>query len=88
VTSAQLAQAIQPHTKMLLLSYPNNPTGAVMDREHMLQVARLAQERGLIVISDEIYDQFVYGVEHSALLLLPGMWERTVLLADSARAML
>jgi len=86
VTSAQLAQAIQPHTKMLLLSYPNNPTGAVMDREHMLQIARLAQERGLIVISDEIYDRFVYGVEHICFASLPGMWERTVLLGGFSKS--
>jgi len=59
-----LEAAITPRTKALLIGYPNNPTGAVASREVLLEVARIAEKHDLVVISDEIYDQLVYGVEH------------------------
>ena len=86
VTPAQLAPAMSTHTKVLLLSYPNNPTGAVMGREGMLEVARFAQDNDLVVISDEIYERFVYGVEHVCFASLPGAQDHTVLLGGFSKS--
>jgi aminotransferase len=63
---------------MLFLSYPNNPTGAVVPREEMLEIAQVARRYDLLVLSDEIYDRLVYGVEHVCVASLPGMLERTL----------
>ncbi len=77
----RLAEELPKHTKALLLCYPNNPTGAVMTQEQLEPLARLAVERDLLVISDEVYDQLVYaGHRHTCLASLPGMGERTVVL--------
>lgn len=86
ISAADIAQAITPRTKALLLGYPNNPTGAVMSRERLLEIARLVEERDLLVISDEIYDRLVYGVEHTCFASLPGMRERTVVLQGFSKA--
>lgn len=77
---------ITPRTKALLIGYPNNPTGAVMSREGLLRVAEVAQRHDLLVISDEIYDRLVYGVEHTCFASLPGMRERTVLLGGFSKS--
>ena len=61
--------------KALVLSYPSNPTGAVVSREEMLNIAHVAQAHDLLVLSDEIYDRLVYGVEHVCVASLPGMWK-------------
>jgi aminotransferase len=81
-----LEAAAGERSRVLLLSYPNNPTGAVMTREEMLAVARFAAERDLIVISDEIYDRFVYGIEHTCVAALPGMRERTLLMGGFSKS--
>jgi len=76
-----LESTLTPRTKALLISYPNNPTGAVMSREQLVRIARIAVERDLFVVSDEVYDQLVYdGHEHVCVPGLPGMRERTLLL--------
>jgi aminotransferase len=76
-----LEAALTPDTKVLLLCYPNNPTGAVMTREQMMPIAEMAVRRDLLVISDEVYDQLVYGDhQHVCFASLPGMRERTVVL--------
>ena len=75
-----IRKAITPRTKAILLGYPNNPTGAVASRETLLAVARLAEEHDLIILSDEIYDQLVYGIPHVCFPTLPGMRERSLLL--------
>ena len=80
-----LIKAITPHTKAILLGYPNNPTGAVYTRERLLEIAQLAEAHDLIVISDELYDQLVYGVAHVCFASLPGMQERTVLLGGFSK---
>lgn len=80
-----LEQAITPRTKAILLGYPNNPTGAVATRSALLDVARLAEKYDLVVISDELYDQLVYGVPHVCFAALPGMWERTILLGGFSK---
>jgi aminotransferase len=86
VSAADIAKAITPRTKAILLGYPCNPTGAVMNREGLLEIARLAEERDLVVISDEIYDRLVYGVEHTCFASLPGMRERTIVLQGFSKA--
>jgi aminotransferase len=80
-----LEAAITPRTKAILIGYPNNPTGAVAKREVMLEIARIAEKHDLVVISDELYDQLVYGVEHVCFPSLPGMWERTILLGGFSK---
>lgn len=80
VTAAEIQQALSPRTKALLISYPNNPTGAVASRERLVEIAKLAQDADLVIISDEIYDRLVYGVPHTCFASLPGMRERTILL--------
>jgi len=80
VGPADLEARITPRTKAVLLSYPNNPTGAAMTRYHLQPIADLAARRNLLVIADEIYDRMTYGVEHTCFASLPGMKERTILL--------
>jgi len=86
VTRATIEAAITPRTKAILIGYPNNPTGAVMSRERMLDIAALAEQYDLLVFSDEIYDRLVYGVEHVCFAALPGMRERTILLGGFSKA--
>lgn len=81
----RLESAITPRTKAILLGYPNNPTGAVYSREVLLDIAQLAQKHDLIVISDELYDQLVYGVRHVCFPSLPGMQPRTILLGGFSK---
>lgn len=86
VTVAALEAALTPQTRALLIGYPNNPTGAVLSRARMQEIATFAAAHDLIVISDEIYDRLVYGVEHTCFASLPGMRERTVLLGGFSKA--
>lgn len=83
----QLAALVTPRTRMLIVNTPQNPTGGVLTREDVEFIARLAVERDLIVVSDEIYSQLVYdGFEHVSLLSQPGMRERTVLMDGMSKA--
>lgn len=86
VTTEALEAAITPHTKALLIGYPNNPTGAVLSPERMAEIAALAEKRDLLVISDEIYDRLVYGVKHTCFSSLPNMRERTIVLQGFSKA--
>ncbi len=85
VTGADVEAAITERTKAILLSYPNNPTGAVMTRERLLEIARVAEKHDLLVISDEIYDQLVYGIEHVCFAALPNMRDRTITLGGFSK---
>lgn len=85
VTGADIERALTPRTKGILIGYPNNPTGAVMSRENLLQVARVAEENKLLVFSDEIYDRLVYGVEHVCFAALPGTRDHTILLGGFSK---
>lgn len=85
VTAETIAKAITPKTKGLLIGYPNNPTGAVMTREVMNDIAALADQHDLLVISDEIYDRLVYDIEHVCVPGLSGMRERTILLGGFSK---
>ncbi|MFQ3662702.1 MAG: aminotransferase class I/II-fold pyridoxal phosphate-dependent enzyme, partial [Chloroflexaceae bacterium] len=86
VTGAALEAAITPRTRAILIGYPNNPTGAVLSLERMLEIAAVAERHNLLVISDEIYDRLVYGVKHTCFAALPGMRERTILLGGFSKA--
>jgi len=83
--AADLEKYITSKTKALLIGYPNNPTGAVATRENLLEIAALAEKYDLMVISDELYDQLVYGIEHVCFASLPNMWERTILLGGFSK---
>ncbi|MEL6309778.1 MAG: aminotransferase class I/II-fold pyridoxal phosphate-dependent enzyme [Chloroflexota bacterium] len=85
VTGAELEARITPRTKAILISYPNNPTGAILTPEHMQQVADVAEKHDLVVISDEIYERLVYGIEHTNFASLPGMFERTIVLSGMSK---
>lgn len=80
-----LEAAITPRTKALLIGYPNNPTGAVASREELLAIAQVAEKHDLVVISDELYDQLIYGVPHVCFASLPGMQKRTILLGGFSK---
>jgi aminotransferase len=80
-------KAITPRTKAIFIGYPNNPTGAVASREKLLQIAKLAEEHDLIVVSDEIYDRLVYGGwKHVCFPTLPNMRNRTILLGGFSKS--
>src|SRR6266700_2070440 len=82
----ELAALVTPRTRLLILNSPQNPTGGVLTRQDVAFVARLAVEHDLIVLSDEIYSQIVYGPEHVSVLVEPGMKERTVLMDGMSTA--
>jgi aminotransferase len=86
VTVDDLERARTPRTKAVLLGYPNNPTGAVLERSRLVEIAEWAQKHDLLVISDEIYDRLVYGIEHTCIASLPGMRERTILLGGFSKS--
>jgi aminotransferase len=81
----KLRDAITPRTKAILIGFPNNPTGAVAKRENLLEVAKIAEEHDLVVLSDEIYDRLVYGHTHVCFPSLPKMHNRTVLLGGFSK---
>jgi aminotransferase len=85
ITASEIEAKITPKTKALLIGYPNNPTGAVMSRQRLGEIAALAEKHDLVVLSDEIYDRLVYGVEHVCFSSLPNMRERTVLLGGFSK---
>jgi aminotransferase len=86
VQASEIERRLGERAKAILLSYPNNPTGAVMEWGDLEQVADVAQRHNLLVISDEIYDRLVYGVEHTCFAALPGMKQRTILLGGFSKA--
>jgi len=85
VTAEAIERKITSKTKALLLGYPNNPTGAVVSRENLIQIGQLAAQHDLLVISDEIYDRLVYGRAHVCMAALPGMRERTITLGGFSK---
>src|SRR5215469_7169400 len=86
VRAAEIASAITPRTKMILLGNPNNPTGAVIPRAELAGIAKLAIENDLIVAVDEVYSRLVYETEHVSIAAMPGMRNRTVLLDGFSKA--
>jgi len=86
LTRQMLEAKLTPRTKALMLNFPNNPTGAVMSRADLLDIAAFASERDLIVISDEIYGELTYDAPHTSLVSLPGLRERTIFLHGFSKA--
>ncbi|MBO6162850.1 MAG: aminotransferase class I/II-fold pyridoxal phosphate-dependent enzyme [Eubacterium sp.] len=87
LTPEELEGAITEKTKVLILSFPNNPTGAIMTREELKPIAELAIKHDLYVISDEIYSELTYGDEpHASIAALPGMEERTIVINGFSKA--
>lgn len=80
LTVDELEKKVTPKTKAILIGYPNNPTGTIMEREELLGIADFAQKHDLIVISDEIYCDLTYEGEHCCFASLPGMRERTIVM--------
>lgn len=87
LTAEELRSKITPKSKVLVLPFPNNPTGAVMRREHLEEIAAVVKEHNLIVISDEIYSELTYGdTPHVSFASIDGMKERTVLINGFSKA--
>jgi len=86
LTRAMLEGKVTPKTKLLMLNFPNNPTGAVMGREDLEDIAAFARERDLLVITDEIYGELTYDAAHTSIVSLPGLRERTIFLHGFSKA--
>src|SRR5207244_7562410 len=86
VRAEEIAAAITPRTKLILIGNPNNPTGAVVSKTELEGIANLAIEQDLLVAIDEVYSRLVYNAEHISIATMPGMRERTVLLDGFSKA--
>jgi N-succinyldiaminopimelate aminotransferase len=82
---AALRAAITPRTRLILLNTPHNPTGAVFSRAELTEIAALACEHDLLVVSDEVYEHLIFDGEHVPIATLPGMRERTVTISSAAK---
>lgn len=86
LTRAMLEEKVSPRTKVLMLNFPNNPTGAIMNRQDLEDIAAFACERDLIVITDEIYGELTYDTQHSSIASIPGLRDRTIFLHGFSKA--
>lgn len=86
VTAEQLKAACTERTKAILLGYPSNPTGAVLSREQIVEIINFARERGIYVVSDEIYDRLTYDGIHTCVASVPGARDITILLNGFSKA--
>jgi aminotransferase len=86
LTREQLLSAITEKTKILVLPFPNNPTGAIMTREELAELVPVIIEKDLYVISDEIYSELTYGTRHCSIASFPGMKERTIVINGFSKA--
>lgn len=82
----EIEKRITPRTKMLLINSPNNPAGYVLNKENLEKIAALAKKRDLIVISDECYDEFIYGEKHVSISTLDGMRDRTLVVKSTSKS--
>lgn len=80
LTPEALKAAITPKTKLLILPYPNNPTGGIMTKEDLEKIAEVLRDTNVFILSDEIYAELTYAGEHTSIASLPGMYERTVVI--------
>ncbi len=80
LTAAELEAAVTDKTKVLILPFPNNPTGAIMERKDLEEIAKVIEKHDLFVLSDEIYAELCYTEKHISIANIPGMWERTILI--------
>ncbi|MBQ7879027.1 MAG: aminotransferase class I/II-fold pyridoxal phosphate-dependent enzyme [Clostridia bacterium] len=86
LTPELLEKVITPKTKAIILTYPNNPTGAIMTAEQLQAIADVIVKHDLLVIADEIYAELTYGGKHASIVSLPGMQERTVYVGGFSKA--
>ena len=86
LTAQELRDAITDKTKVLILPFPNNPTGAIMEREDLEAIAEVCIEKDIFVMSDEIYAELTYKGEHVSIANIPGMKERTILINGFSKA--
>ena len=86
VTPKEIESKITPKTKAIILPYPNNPTGGIMEIDDLAAISKVIIEHDLFVISDEIYSELTYGTQHVSIASLPGMYERTVVLNGFSKA--
>ena len=86
LTKDELLEAITPKTKVLVLPFPNNPTGAIMEQKDLEEIVEVIIEKDIFVISDEIYSELTYGRNHVTIASLPGMKERTILINGFSKA--
>ncbi|MFZ7104805.1 MAG: aminotransferase class I/II-fold pyridoxal phosphate-dependent enzyme [Peptococcaceae bacterium] len=86
LTKEELISKLTPRSKVLLLTFPNNPTGAIMTKEDLEMIAQVVTENNLVVISDEIYGELTYEGKHFSFAALPGMRERTITLNGFSKA--
>ena len=86
LTPDELRAAITPKTKALVLPYPNNPTGGIMGREHLEELAEVLRGTDILVVSDEIYSELTYGQEHASMAQIPDMYERTIVVNGFSKA--
>ena len=86
LTARELQDAITDKTKILVLPFPNNPTGAIMEKRDLEEIAEVVKEKDLFVISDEIYAELTYKEKHVSIASLPGMKERTILINGFSKA--
>lgn len=86
LTAQELREAITDKTKLLILPFPNNPTGAIMERKDLEEIAEVILEKDIFVLSDEIYSELTYKEEHVSIVSLPGMQERTILINGFSKA--
>ena len=86
LTAEELREAITDKTKILILPFPNNPTGAIMEKKDLEAIAEVIREKDIFVISDEIYSELSYRGDHVSITSLPGMKERTILINGFSKA--
>ena len=86
LTPEEILEACTEKTKVLVLPFPNNPTGAIMEREDLEKIAKVIEEKDLFVISDEIYSELSYKDQHVSIVEMPGMKERTILINGFSKA--
>lgn len=86
LTAEALRKVITPRSKILMVNFPTNPTGAVMAYEDWLPIAQIVKENNLLVISDEIYAELTYDSHHVSIASLPGMLERTIVISGFSKA--
>lgn len=86
LTKEALLKKITPKTKLLVLSYPNNPTGAIMEKDDLIPIAEVVKEKNIMVLSDEIYAELTYGKRHFSIASLPDMKDRCIVVNGFSKA--
>lgn len=86
LTAEELREAITEKTKLLILPFPNNPTGAIMEKKDLEAIAEVILEKDILVMSDEIYSELSYKEDHVSIVTIPGMLERTILINGFSKA--